>query len=327
MHGSGKQANMGGASGYIISCPATASQISSLQRQTPFFADSSLNNSEPRGFLQGRFRPAAQFFRKCWALWQRLRWYFSWVCFTCDPIQFWLKQRVPSAAWRRGLGNGDSGLCISPGPLEGPLLAKARHDPRHGTQKEGCHDKRFQQGLGSAMRGQTDLRSLVRREVEHAHQLPRNASTVSGLSILPAGHSGTPCASTLRQPVRGVIHKSSGWPRLKAMLTNDFIVWAQNNLRSLKATHVPGKINQGADMLSRNNVSSEEWTFHPLAVQRIWEVFGRARVDLSLPNIFYKEHGCPCPRMVQPSRSMLSLQSLCYRRYSGESRNNRTSWF
>ncbi len=30
---------MGAASGYVISCPATASQISSLQRRTPFFAD------------------------------------------------------------------------------------------------------------------------------------------------------------------------------------------------------------------------------------------------------------------------------------------------
>ncbi len=30
------------ASGYIISCPAAASQVSSLQGRTPFFADSSL---------------------------------------------------------------------------------------------------------------------------------------------------------------------------------------------------------------------------------------------------------------------------------------------
>ncbi len=53
--------------------------------------------------------------------------------------------------------NGDSGLRISPGPLEGPLLAKARHDSRHGAQKEGYHDRRFQQGLGCAVRGQTDF--------------------------------------------------------------------------------------------------------------------------------------------------------------------------
>ncbi len=53
---------------------------------------------------------------------------------------------------------------------------------------------------------------------------------------------------------------------------------------------MPGKINQGADMLSRNNVSSEEWTPHPLAVQKIWEVFGRARVG-----IFASEDNSHCP--------------------------------
>ncbi len=63
------------------------------------------------------------------------------------------------------------------------------------------------------------------------------------------------------------------------MLVNDLLVWAQSNLRSLKATHVPGKMNHGADMLSRNNVSGE-WMLHPLSVQKICEVFGRARVDL-----------------------------------------------
>ncbi len=129
-------------------------------------------------------------------------------------IQFWLKQRVPSAPQR----NGDSDLCISPGPLEGPLLAKARRDPRHSAQKEGCHDSRFQQGFGSAVREQTDIRPMVRRGVGPAHQLPRNASSVSGLSILPAGHLGTPRANMLRKQIRGVIHKSPGWPRLKATL-------------------------------------------------------------------------------------------------------------
>ncbi len=74
------------------------------------------------------------------------------------------------------------------------------------------------------------------------------------------------------------------------MLANDLLVWAQNNLHSLKATHVPGKMNQGADMLSRNNVSSEEWMLHLLAVKRIWEVLGRARVDL-----FASEDNSHCP--------------------------------
>ncbi len=114
--------------------------------------------------------------------------------------------------------NGDSGLCISPDPLEEPPLAKARRDSRHGAQKEGCHDRRFQQGLRSAVRGQTDLRSVVQGQIDPAHQLSRNASSMSGLSILPTGHTVTPCASTLRQQVHGVINKSPGHPRLEATL-------------------------------------------------------------------------------------------------------------
>ncbi len=72
-------------------------------------------------------------------------------------------------------------------------------------------------------------------------------------------------------------------------------------------------------MLSRNNVSSEEWMLHPLAVQRIWKVFGRARVDLftskdnsHCPIFFYKEHACPSPRMGQ-------LSALCFPPVAGES--------
>ncbi len=94
-------------------------------------------------------------------------------------------------------------------------------------------------------------------------------------------------------------------------LVNYLLVWAQTNLRSLRATHVPGKINQEANMLSRNNVPSEEWTLHPLSVQKIWEVFGRARVWQSrflplrrqflLPNLFHKDHGCPSSQVAQSS--------------------------
>ncbi len=90
--------------------------------------------------------------------------------------------------------NGDSGLCISPGLLKGPPLAKARRDLTHGAQKEGCHDRRFQQGLGSAVRGQTNLRSLVRRGVGPAHQLPRNASSIGYYRNLGSLRNGTSTA-------------------------------------------------------------------------------------------------------------------------------------
>ncbi len=151
------------------------------------------------------------------------------------------------------------------------------------------------------MQRQTNLRSLVRRGFRPAHQLPRNDSSVPCLSILPARHTETPCASTLRQQVRGVLHKSPGRPSLESTLVNNLLMWAQTSLRSLKATHVPGKMNQGADMLSRNNVSSEEWTLHPLAIQKIWEVFGRTRVDL-----FASEDNSHCPIFFTKSMDALA---------------------
>ncbi len=122
---------------------------------------------------------------------------------------------------------------------------------------------------------QTDLRSLVRIGVGFAHQLPRDASP----SILPAGHHVL-VSSDSRSVVSCINHQGGLVSKRLCTLAKDLLGWAQTNLRSLKTTHVPGKMNQGADMLPRNNISSEEWMFHPLSVLKIWEVFGRARVDL-----------------------------------------------
>ncbi len=59
---------------------------------------------------------------------------------------------------------------------------------------------------------------------------------------------------------------------------------------SLRAVHVPGRLNKGTDMLSRNNVASVEWILHPQTVQMIWSVFGKAEVDL-----FTSKDNCHCP--------------------------------
>ncbi len=129
------------------------------------------------------------------------------------------------------------------------------------------------------------------------------------LSILPAGHKWSPCASTIRQQVCGVINKSPGWPRHEvplhagerpscvgsdqsALTEGDACAW-QNEPRS---RHVV-----------KEQRSSEEWMLHPLSVQKIWEVFGKVRVDLFASEdnshypIFYKVHGCPGPRVAQSS--------------------------
>ncbi len=131
-----------------------------------------------------------------------------------------------------------------------------------------------------------------------------------GLSILPARHTGTPCASTLRQQVRGVIHKSPGRPHLEATLHagerpfcvgseqsaltegnacagqvepwSRHVVKEQHLLRGMDAPPVRGSENSGSLWQSSSR---------PIRLQR----------QLSLPNLFHKEYGCPGPRVAQSS--------------------------
>ncbi len=63
--------------------------------------------------------------------------------------------------------------------------------------------------------------------------------------------------------------------------------------------HVQGKLNLGADMLSRSNVPSDEWTLHPQTVQETWGIFGRPEVDL-FASEENKGQGCVGPRLAQP---------------------------
>ncbi len=171
---------------------------------------------------------------------------------------------------------------------------------------------------------------MIRGGIDPANQLLRNASSMSALSNLPTGHNVLVCSDS-RFVVSYINHQGSLVSKRLCMLGNDLLVWAQNNMRSLKETHVPGTINQGADMLSRNNVSSEEWTLHRLTVQKIWEIFGKARVDL-----YISKDNSHCPRFFTKSTDALAHelpsiplyafpQSLC--RYSDESGNDGTSFF
>ncbi len=85
------------------------------------------------------------------------------------------------------------------------------------------------------------------------------------------------------------------------ILAERLLEWAQLNLRSLRAAHLPGRLNQGADMLSRSNVPSEEWVLHPQVVQKIWKTFGKAEVDL-----FASKDNSHCPTYYSKDRDALA---------------------
>ncbi len=85
------------------------------------------------------------------------------------------------------------------------------------------------------------------------------------------------------------------------ILAEHLLEWAQLNLRSLRAAHLPGRLNQGADMLSRSNVPSEEWMLHPQVVQKNWKTFGKAEVVL-----FTSKDNSHCPTDYSKDRDALA---------------------
>ncbi|KAI2645232.1 ORF V: Enzymatic polyprotein [Labeo rohita] len=63
-------------------------------------------------------------------------------------------------------------------------------------------------------------------------------------------------------------------------LAHQILVWSQGKLLSLRAVYLPGYLNMGADILSRQGPRPGEWMLHPEVVKQIWSMFGQAQVDL-----------------------------------------------
>ena len=63
-------------------------------------------------------------------------------------------------------------------------------------------------------------------------------------------------------------------------LAEEVWTWAFTHLRSLRALHIPGLLNEGADLMSRGGPREDEWRLKPSSVSLIWARFGRAQVDL-----------------------------------------------
>ncbi len=63
-------------------------------------------------------------------------------------------------------------------------------------------------------------------------------------------------------------------------LAHQILVWSQDKFLSLRAVYIPGHLNVGADILSRQGPRPGEWSLHPEVVKQIWRVFGQAQVDL-----------------------------------------------
>ncbi len=85
-------------------------------------------------------------------------------------------------------------------------------------------------------------------------------------------------------------------------LARNIIMWNNPRLLSLHATHAPGVLNRGADLLSRGNHRYGDVTLHPQVVAQIWQKYNQAAVDL-----FALRENAQCPLFLSLSDATAPL--------------------
>ncbi|KAI2663788.1 ORF V: Enzymatic polyprotein [Labeo rohita] len=200
------------------------------------------------------------------------------------PLQRWLKPRVPPHAWRHGRlhVNVDRACVKALAPWKDLQWYKRGVPLGLVCRRKVVTTDASNRGWGALCDGSPAFGLWSKAEEGfHINCLEMLAVCHALCAFLPdlKGHHVLVRSDSMT--VVSYINRQGGLSsRLLFTLVKDLLEWAQCNLASLRAVHVPGKLNQGADMLSRSNVPSGEWMLHPQTVQKIWEVFGKAEVDL-----------------------------------------------
>ncbi len=198
---------------------------------------------------------------------------------------------------------GESGLCDSPDPLEEPTWMKK------GVAMGLVHSRKVvttdasNTGWGALCEGKPTFGHWSKAEKGfHINCLEMLAVCRACQFFLPDLIGRHVLIRSDNMSVVSYINHQGGVSSKRLfILAERLLEWAQLNLRSLRAAHLPGRLNQGADMLSRSNVPSEEWMLHPQVVQKIWKTFGKAEVDL-----FASKDNSHCPTYYSKDRDALA---------------------
>ncbi len=218
------------------------------------------------------------------------------------PLQRWLKPRVPHNAWHHGrLHIRVNQACVTAlTPWKNPRWMKK------GVAMGLVHTRKVvttdasNTGWGALYEGKPTFGHWSKAECGfHINCLEMLAVCRACQFFLPdLKGRHVLIRSDSMSMVSYINHQGGVSSKRLFILAERLLEWAQLNLRSLRAAHLPGRLNQGADMLSRSNVPSEEWMLHPQVVQKIWKTFGKAEVDL-----FASKVNSHCPTYYSKDRA------------------------
>ncbi|XDV31685.1 hypothetical protein PO909_002648 [Leuciscus waleckii] len=174
------------------------------------------------------------------------------------PLQFWLKARVPRRAWASGLLR----LKVNQKCIAALKPWKANDWYRSGVSLGTSPSVRVvstdasTSGWGALLEDRPFFGQWSEREkLLHINCLEMLAVDNALTRFCPQirGHHVLVRSDNM-SVVAYINHQGGIISRTLRRLTERLLVWAQHNLCSLRAAHVPGHLNVGPDRLSRNNL-------------------------------------------------------------------------
>ncbi len=188
---------------------------------------------------------------------------------------------VGMAPWYTASGYHPAVLPL-PRPLDRPCLSTGRGAPRTSVPAYCCHNRCLQHGLGRYMQRAGSLGALDRaRLLWHINCLELWAVHLALRQFRPLLLGKHVLVRTDNTAAVSYIKRLGGIRSHRmSQLARHLLLWSPTQFKSLRAVHIPGKLNRAADALSRQLSFPGEWLLHPETIRLIWSRFGEAQVDL-----------------------------------------------
>ncbi len=167
-------------------------------------------------------------------------------------------------------------------------MARPYFSPERG--ENGCdppspydHDGRINDRLGRGLRRQTGEWGVEGRVPLLAYKLPGTQGCLPGFEVFSPRSGGGYHIIVRTDNMAVVSHiNRQGDSRSRTLdrLARHLLLWSQDKFLSLRAVHILGRLNLAADFLSRQKLRPGEWMLNRQTVSQIWDLFGKAEVDL-----------------------------------------------
>ncbi len=225
------------------------------------------------------------------------------------PLQLWLKTRVPWTAWTSGrLSIAVTRGCIEAlAPWRNPNFFSRGVPLGLVASRVVVTTDASTLGWGAVCEGMPASGQWSEPQIRwHINRLELEAVFLALKEFQTQLERQHVLIRTDNTSVVSYINRQGG-VRSKALCKQAamLLLWADSRLLSIRATHIPGLLNRGADMLSRRRIPQGEWRLHPESVRMIWNLYGEAEVDL-----FATSENAHCPSFFSLSHSPLEGDAL-----------------